>query len=216
MIEKQPSRTRLADTIAIAKRIRRGTKRVGIQFWPKLAGAILTRFASTKTPLLPSPGSIRRVVFVCHGNIMRSAFAHAVWQALNDEATTTESALPVFSAGTDARFGNGAHPLASASALQLRISLAEHSATPLKDVELLVGDLLVGFDLENQVQLEVAASEVSGVQVLLLGDLECPGTLDAEIRDPWGSSETNTVATFARIESLIRILRSQLSSTQMH
>lgn len=154
---------------------------------------------------------MRRVVFVCHGNIMRSAFAAAYWEQRVVSGISTR--IPVCSAGTDARSGRAAHELAVAGANALEVDLSRHQATPLASMSLAAGDLLVGFDCENVVLLKARAGQATNVQVLLLGDLdESGGTLEAEVRDPWGTTTEATRDTFQRITRLIDRLEVQLRS----
>jgi len=201
------------NVIAWAKRYRRGIMRISPRFWLPLARTLLARSMQTAAKPLPTAGSVQRVVFVCHGNIMRSAFAHAVWHEVIQSSPPANDHAVALSAGTDARAGRAAHPLASTAADKLGVSLKQHLATPLKDTALCRGDLLVGFDCENEVQLRALASPANGVQVLMLGDLTHPGTMEAEIRDPWGTSEAQTVKTFERIRSLLWALDAQLRPT---
>lgn len=185
-------------------------RRVPREHWFTLFRVVRRRASAPASPLSLVGTDARRIIFVCHGNIMRSAFADVCWNSASLNAGSAAS-IEAVSAGTDARHGRAAHPLAAASAEQLGISLNAHRATPLSEVTLASGDVLVGFDCENEVQLQSLARRHPGVRVLLLGDLAGNGgTLDAEIRDPWGTSETATMQTFQRIRGLLDALRSQL------
>lgn len=177
--------------------------------WIPLAREIVRRAAAAPQESHIDAAQVRRVIFVCHGNIMRSAFAAAYWEQRIDSGIS--SRLPACSAGTDARQGRAAHDRAVEGANSLGVDLGRHQATPLASMTLAAGDLLVGFDCENVVLLKTRAAQTTNVQVLLLGDLdELGGTLDAEVRDPWGTSAEATQGTFQRITRLIDRLELQL------
>jgi protein-tyrosine-phosphatase len=160
-------------------------------------------------PALAEP--VSRVIFVCHGNIMRSAFAQAYWQQRIHAPATRP--LAVASAGSSARAGRAAHADAIAAADSLGLSLAAHSATPLAQLVPQSGDLFVAFDCENEADLLRATATVPGAHVLLLGDLEFPGTLHAEITDPWGKGPDTTRRTFERIVRLLQQLAARIGAT---
>jgi protein-tyrosine-phosphatase len=131
-----------------------------------------------------------RVLFVCYGNIMRSACAAAY-------VRTTSPALAsrVFSAGTNARTGKAAEPTAVVAAASFGVDLRDHRATHLRDAGIRDDDLLVCMDWMNLVRTARAAG-VRAERVFLIGDV-----LDSEriITDPYGQGEAVTANTFSRL-----------------
>src|SRR5665213_2641770 len=82
---------------------------------------------ATRAVSLPSPAA--SVIFVCHGNIMRSAAAAGF---LRDELRAAGiSNVKIGSAGTNAHDGRPADARAQDAARQLGLSLREHTATRL-------------------------------------------------------------------------------------
>lgn len=202
---------RYLEVVRVARRLRWAARRVPREFWVPLARALKRRASNPPTPLRLSAIRPGRVIFVCHGNIMRSAFARAYWDHLLTREYAPEAPRAI-SAGTDARDGRSAHPLAIAAAERLGVDLSAHRAKHLATVVLREGDILVGFDCENEVQLQKFARTTRHTQVLLLGDLAaCGGTLDAEIGDPWGTGEEKTIMTFHRICGLLESLYRRLA-----
>lgn len=85
----------------------------------------------------PDPSAVRRLVFVCHGNICRSAFAHAVAHDLGINAAS-------FGLSTDA--GRPAYAPAAAFAQDLGLDLSAHQATRAHDFAPQTGDLMLAME----------------------------------------------------------------------
>jgi hypothetical protein len=76
------------------------------------------------------PLSARSFIFVCHGNIMRSAMAEFLMRQTLQEMGL-EQQVQVMSAGRHACAGREAHIWPREASADLGISLAEHRAKPL-------------------------------------------------------------------------------------
>ncbi|HXP39849.1 MAG TPA: hypothetical protein VN833_06235, partial [Candidatus Acidoferrales bacterium] len=77
-----------------------------------------------------APPSARSFLFVCFGNIMRSAMAEFLMrQALREAGLETQ--VRIMSAGLHASAGREAHPWAQEASADLGVALAEHRAKPL-------------------------------------------------------------------------------------
>lgn len=143
-----------------------------------------TRQSRLNTALSTSPA---RLVFVCHGNIMRSAFATAFLQQ-----RYPQHAHRIVGAGTHAKDGRPAQDSALRVAQELGVSLAEHSAKSLQSVELTENDVVVCMDRAN-VANTIAVSAISGRKVFLVGDIIPTLTSgDREIRDPYSRGDLAT------------------------
>jgi len=90
---------------------------------------------------------IKRVVFVCKGNICRSAFAEAVFKTVSD--------LPVCSFGLDTTTGCPAHPPVIDAASKLGYDLSTHSTTNITEFISRVGDLYVCMEVGHISLLEI-------------------------------------------------------------
>src|SRR5262245_19225063 len=77
---------------------------------------------------------VRRVVFVCWGNVCRSPYAENKFRALGANAV---------SAGLGADNGKPANGNAERAALRRGIDLSQHRASAMSDASIFSGDLLV-------------------------------------------------------------------------
>ena len=128
------------------------------------------------TQLRPAP--VRRLVFVCRGNICRSAYAHRRALALS---------LPSASLGLSAATGAGVPPEALDAAAELGTDLSGHRATDLSDFAILPGDLLLAMETRQaralQRRLADRPSAGDDAQVALLGHWARPRRL--HLHDPF-------------------------------
>jgi protein-tyrosine-phosphatase len=76
-------------------------------------------------PLLATLRSARRILVVCHGNIIRSPFA----ARLIAQAIGNRRSLSIVSAGLEAEAGRPPHPTAVLTAAPLRVDLSDHTAS---------------------------------------------------------------------------------------
>jgi L-malate glycosyltransferase len=90
----------------------------------------LDRMRRTPAAVTAVLGSARRVLVVCHGNIIRSPFA----ALLLARALGSGSSVAVASAGLEAERGRPSHPTAVETAAAHGIDLSRHAAAPI-DVE---------------------------------------------------------------------------------
>lgn len=112
---------------------------------------------------LGDPGA--RLVFVCHGNIMRSAFsAHVARAAVPDRARQ------ILSTGTHANPGREAETTAQAVAAELGVDLSTHRASSFAGVELSPQDLIVCMDRANEAHVLRFLGQ--GRRVFLVGDID--------------------------------------------
>lgn len=88
-----------------------------------------------------NPASVTRVVFVCQGNICRSALAEIIFKS--------ESNLPVRSIGLDTKTGKEANPRMVKTAKDLGFDLTVHRATNIDDFKFKETDLLVCMQPEH-------------------------------------------------------------------
>lgn len=143
-----------------------------------------------------------RLVFVCHGNIMRSAFASEVArEAVPDVAER------IVSAGTHAKQGREAESTARAVAAKLGVDLTPHRANTLANLGLSKDDIVVCMDRMNEANVLMHLGD--GAQVFLVGDIAISETGNGasvardsrEIADPYGKGESVTQAAFRVIRS---------------
>jgi protein-tyrosine phosphatase len=131
---------------------------------------------------------VTRLVFVCRGNICRSAMAEAVARTLD---------FPACSFGTRTHLGKPANPGMVEAAARLGYDLSGHRTTPLEQYDESAGDLVLVFEPGHLDELQ------SGVgrewQVELLGAWAQPRR--AYIHDPFDG----TAQYYARVARLIEV-----------
>ncbi len=135
------------------------------------------------------PQSTRSFVFVCHGNIMRSAMAEFLMrQALTDLGL--EQQVQVMSAGLHACAGSEAHIWAREASADLGISLADHRAKPLTQKMVEEADCILAMDFRNKAELLTLYPESRQKIYMLSAYMEGPRQY-REIPDPYlGDLET--------------------------
>ena len=151
-----------------------------------------------------SLGESGRLVFVCHGNIMRSAFATYV----------ARERFPALSArivggGTHAKDGRKAQDVALAVAAQMDLPMEQHSATPIEALALTPRDVIVCMDAMNEANVLAVQPELAP-RVFRVGDivagretaLAAQALPDRELHDPYGKGELVTRVAFDRLRAL--------------
>ena len=190
--------------------VKRGKRLVGLLV--RLDGA--ARVAALKRSLETPAARGRRlraalearpdtVVFVCHGNIMRSAFALA-WA----RAKHPGMAARLLGAGTHAVRGRPAQASALLVAAEMGMPLNEHAATPLAGVEPGENALIICMDRANEANAIAFWPEL-GPRIFLIGDIAAVGgdgigkVMEREVRDPYARGDDATRAAFRAVVELV-------------
>lgn len=127
---------------------------------------------------LQDPASVRRLVFVCHGNICRSAFA---------EALARSAGISTASFGLSTTSGKPAYSPAIKAALAFGQDLSFHRATAVADYSPRSGDLLLA--METRHLRKIAANpKLAPMPRTLLGLYTDPAT--PHLHDPYKLDET--------------------------
>lgn len=145
-------------------------------------------------------------LFVCYGNIMRSAFAEACFR---DEAIRNPKlkSIRFASAGVRAQSGDRAETQARAMARKLGLSLDGHRATRTSRALVASFDRVYIMDRLNEELLLGDTPEVAS-KVEYLSVLTSSGP--REIEDPYCQSEKHLEACFRRIQLAVRNLAESL------
>jgi protein-tyrosine phosphatase len=138
--------------------------------------------------------AVRRLVFVCQGNICRSAFADVVGR---------KAGLRVASFGLSTTTGRAAHGPAIAAARVLGHDLSRHQAVNLADYRPEPGDLLLAMEV-RQLHRLAADPRTAALPRLLLGRWTRP--MMPHLHDPYGLDDRYMVRCLARIEGAVRAL----------
>ena len=141
--------------------------------------------------------TVERLVFVCLGNINRSAFAHVCAASLG---------VRTASVGLATTAGAGAPPRTVEAAARLGRDLAGHQATPLADFRRETGDLFLVMELRHARRLRKIG--IPGDQIALLGAWAMPVRL--HIHDPHGLSDRYLMTCLHILDTAVRNLVKRL------
>ncbi len=142
----------------------------------------------------PEPCEVRRLVFVCHGNICRSAFAEGVARDLGIRAA---------SFGLSTSKGKPAHEPARAAAAKLGHPIEAHLTTRAQDFVPQPGDYLLGMEHRHLRKL-AALEHLAHLPRGLLGSYTSPPM--PHLHDPYRLDPAFMEVCLRRVESgLIRL-----------
>ena len=142
-----------------------------------------------------NPATVTRLVFVCQGNICRSAFADVAARANGLNAAS-------FGLSTDS--GKPAHSPAIMAAAVLGIDLGNHRTTRAEDFNTQPGDLLLAMET-RQLRRLAADPRLGQVPRVLLGRYIRPAV--PHLHDPFGLSDAYMLTCLSRIAASIPRLR---------
>jgi protein-tyrosine phosphatase len=133
--------------------------------------------------------NVRRLVFVCRGNISRSAYA---------EAAAHKRGLATASCGVSAAQGREADPAAVQVASQCGLDLSGHRATEAGRFEPQPGDLILAMEVRQLAALR-ALPHLAQTPRLLLGSFSGA----PHLHDPYGLSLPYYASCFQRIDAAL-------------
>jgi protein-tyrosine phosphatase len=142
----------------------------------------------------PDPAAVRRLVFVCHGNICRSAFA---------DVAARQSGLRVASFGLSTDAEKGAHPPAIAAAAQLGFDLTAHRTAQAAAFMPLPGDYLLAMET-RQLRRMAADARLANLPRGLLGLYASPPV--PHLHDPYEIDPAYMLPCLKRIASAVTTL----------
>ena len=170
----------------------RGMVRAGLAF-AELGAGRLRPFR------LRDPAAVTRLVFVCHGNICRSAYAHQIARA---------EGLNVASLGLSTTTGGSSPAEALQAAARAHVDMAQHRATDFKDFKVQPGDLFLVMEVRQAHALRRRLGPREDVQVCLLGMWADP--VMPHLHDPFTLSAAYFDTCFKRVDSAVRRLGAAL------
>lgn len=163
----------------------RGLLRASLAYLELITGRL-------RTFNLNQPETVRRVVFVCYGNICRSAFAHH--EAL-------QYGLNVASLGLSTSTGGRSPAQAIASAARARVDLQTHRATSWPDFAVQSGDLFLVMEVRQAHEMRQRLGNRNDVQVCLLG-MWCRPVMP-HLHDPYTLGDAYFDKCFERIRQAV-------------
>lgn len=141
--------------------------------------------------LSPNPAQISRLVFVCHGNICRSAFADVLAKTLG---------LRSASFGLSTSSGQAAHEPASKAAIARGVDLSAHRTLRVEEFRPARGDLLLAMEV-RQLHRLAATPALKEVPRSLLGLWAKPPI--PHLHDPYQLDERYMKVCLARIQEAV-------------
>jgi protein-tyrosine phosphatase len=153
--------------------------------------------------VMPPPESVRRLVFVCQGNICRSAFA---------EAAARRRGMAVCSFGLSTTAGVGAHPPAIEAADRLGIDLRPHRATRCEDYVPREGDLLLAMEV-RQLHRLAADPRLAALPRSLLGLWATPRR--PHLHDPYSLDDAYMRTCLEAIATAVAALERAFPNTRV-
>jgi protein-tyrosine-phosphatase len=150
-----------------------------------------------------------RLLFVCHGNILRSALAQAVWTEMV-RSGNAPAGSEAESAGTGARDGSPADPRGVGVARDMGLNLDTHRALRLNDLQVARADMILVMDFVNEADVVSRFPHAAG-KVRLLGAVAEENGRPIQIRDPYDGSMEDVRNAFAQIAAAVGSLATTLS-----
>lgn len=141
--------------------------------------------------VMPEPGSVRRFVFVCQGNICRSAFADQVTRDLGFDS---------ISFGLSTSAGGPAHPPAEQAAARLGVDLSAHRTRRVEDYVPRPGDFLLAMEVRQLARL-AGNEKLRHLPRSLLGRWASPAR--PHLHDPFGLDAAYMDTCFRSIETAV-------------
>lgn len=151
----------------------------------------------------------RNIVFVCFGNIMRSAAAEALFHAT--AASTGLTGLQISSAGLHAVPGKPAHPWALVAGEELGVSLANHRAKLITTDVVQNANAIFTMDFQNKAEM-ITRFPGAKNKILMLSSYADGPERGREIIDPYFGDLDATRRCFKVVRSCVFNLASALSA----
>ena len=121
---------------------------------------------------------MKKILFVCHGNICRSPMAEYVMKYLVEQAQLTDQYMIASAATSTVEIGNPVYPPARRKLAEHGISCNGHAARQMTRADYQRYDLLIGMDSANLRNMtRIAGGDPEGkIRPLLY---------DKDVADPW-------------------------------
>jgi protein-tyrosine phosphatase len=152
---------------------------------------------------LARPEAVRRVVFVCMGNICRSAIGHR---------TAVSHGLPAASFGLSTCTGAKSPDQALAAAARRGIDMRSHRSVDWDDFRPQAGDLYLVMEVRQAHELRRRLGQRTDVQICLLG-MWCKPVMP-HLHDPFTLSDAYFDTAFRRVEQAVHALAAALPHLQ--
>ena len=114
---------------------------------------------------------MKRILFVCHGNICRSPMAEFIMKKLVRQAGREDDFEVASAATSREELGNPVYPMARQELAMHGIGCAGHAARQLKADDYGRYDLIIGMDEENMRNMRIILGDIYAGCTALLNEL---------------------------------------------
>lgn len=166
----------------------------------RVARVTLERVRRNPAALVRALETAHQVLIVCHGNIIRSAFAARLLQQQLGETAD----IRIASAGVQATPGRPSHPFAVLEARRLGVDLIQHAASRITEDDVRASDVVLTVDLFQYIALRDRFPKIHD-KLFLLTTLE--PAIPLEIDDPVMGNRTAFESCFAQITRAVDPIR---------
>ena len=150
---------------------------------------------------------MKKILFVCHGNICRSPMAEFVMKSLVNEAGCADEFIIASAATSSEEIGNGVYPPVRRLLSTHGIDCSGKTARQLERRDYDKYDLLIGMDSANFRNMNrICGGDPDGKIHLLMDYTERPG----DVADPWYTGDFET--TWRDVQEGCRALLAKLNS----
>lgn len=187
----------------------------------KIKGHLIDRWWQVRGPAFknpPMPPVVSSIVFICKGNICRSAFAH--YLTLETLRNSDEPLkLLVASAGLAARLGTASPAMAVEAAKAFAIDMQDHRAQPLNGDVAGAADMLIAMEPGQVRAMQKRYSHKRGKLFLLPlfadgWDRRYYGWQRYHIQDPYGKGRDAFMESFGRVREGVEGLVGRLGKLE--
>ena len=132
---------------------------------------------------------MKKILFVCYGNICRSPMAEFVMKDLVEKAGAAQRFLIDSAATSREEIGNPVYPQAKQKLAEHKISCEGHAARQMTSEDYYKYDLLIGMDGGNLRDMRrICGGDPAGKIHLLMDYTSRPG----DVADPWYTGDFET------------------------
>ncbi|MFR8103603.1 MAG: low molecular weight protein arginine phosphatase [Clostridia bacterium] len=155
---------------------------------------------------------MKKIMFICTGNICRSAMAHKMLEKIAEEENLD---IKVYSAGIYAENGDTSTYNAIETMEEYGVDLKAHRATNVKDSEIEEMDLILCMTLSHKVSLIAMYPELKDKIYTLKEYVHFDeNNKDKDISDPWGFDLETYRRCGSEIEKAVRMLVTKLKQEE--
>lgn len=142
---------------------------------------------------------MKKIMFVCLGNICRSPMAQIMFQEIINQNKLNNKIMVDSAATSNYEVGNSIYQPAFQILKQNNYKNIEHKAKQINDKDFVNFDYIVGMDKQNIINLKQMCPKKCLQKIHLIYDISATPT--NEIKDPWYTNDFQT--TFNQLKEIL-------------